>query len=167
MSYQYLPCDGSCLVQSCSSFCPCLSPLLPLEDILDEGLGLVLHSPDDTGDDRVNLMAESPADSLEDETDSAHKVRDHLLWRFIIKSLLEQSVWLNCSRMSFWFWFTELDILVYFVAGPFQCCFYVLWPLLLFGVGKYRLYFLIWLVSCGVRGWLKSDGWLRALCHVI
>ncbi|XP_043106600.1 rho guanine nucleotide exchange factor TIAM1 isoform X2 [Puntigrus tetrazona] len=43
------------------------------EDILDEGLGLVLHSPDDTGDDRVNLMAESPADSLEDETDSAHK----------------------------------------------------------------------------------------------
>ncbi|KAI2659812.1 Rho guanine nucleotide exchange factor TIAM1 [Labeo rohita] len=48
------------------------------EDILDEGLGLVLHSPDDTGDDRVNLMAESPADSLEDETDSAHKVRDHL-----------------------------------------------------------------------------------------
>ncbi|XP_073685542.1 rho guanine nucleotide exchange factor TIAM1 isoform X1 [Garra rufa] len=43
------------------------------EDILDEGLGLVLHSPDDTGEDRVNLMAESPADSLEDETDSAHK----------------------------------------------------------------------------------------------
>uniref|UniRef100_A0A8C2A9T2 TIAM Rac1 associated GEF 1a n=1 Tax=Cyprinus carpio TaxID=7962 RepID=A0A8C2A9T2_CYPCA len=43
------------------------------EDILDEGLGLVLHSPDVTGDNRVNLMAESPADSLEDETDSAHK----------------------------------------------------------------------------------------------
>lgn len=43
------------------------------EDILDEGLGLVLHSPDDTGDDRVNLMVESPADSLEDEIDSAHK----------------------------------------------------------------------------------------------
>uniref|UniRef100_A0A671PFU0 T-lymphoma invasion and metastasis-inducing protein 1-like n=1 Tax=Sinocyclocheilus anshuiensis TaxID=1608454 RepID=A0A671PFU0_9TELE len=43
------------------------------EDILDEGLVLVLHSPDVTGDDRVNLMAESPADSLEDETGSAHK----------------------------------------------------------------------------------------------
>ncbi|KAK7120504.1 hypothetical protein R3I94_020493 [Phoxinus phoxinus] len=43
------------------------------EDILDEGLGLVLHSPDDTVEDRVNLMAESPADSLEDEVDSAHK----------------------------------------------------------------------------------------------
>ncbi|XP_016348945.1 T-lymphoma invasion and metastasis-inducing protein 1-like isoform X2 [Sinocyclocheilus anshuiensis] len=43
------------------------------KDILDEGLGLVLHSPVDTGDVRVNLMAESPADSLEDETDSAHK----------------------------------------------------------------------------------------------
>ncbi|KAG1928466.1 T-lymphoma invasion and metastasis-inducing protein [Pimephales promelas] len=43
------------------------------EDILDEGLGLVLHSPDDTMEDRVNLMAESPADSLEDEVDSAHK----------------------------------------------------------------------------------------------
>ncbi|XP_051766870.1 rho guanine nucleotide exchange factor TIAM1 isoform X4 [Ctenopharyngodon idella] len=43
------------------------------EDILDEGLGLVLHSPDDTVEDRINLMAESPADSLEDEIDSAHK----------------------------------------------------------------------------------------------
>ncbi|XP_026129442.1 T-lymphoma invasion and metastasis-inducing protein 1-like isoform X1 [Carassius auratus] len=43
------------------------------EDILDEGLGLVLHSPDDTGEDGVNLLAESPADSLEDETDSPHK----------------------------------------------------------------------------------------------
>ncbi len=105
--------------QSCISSHPCLSPLLPLEDILDEGLGLVLHSPDDTGDDRVNLMAESPADSLEDETDSTHKVRDHLPWRFIKKSLLKQSVWLNCSKMSFWFWFKEFDILVYFVALPF------------------------------------------------
>jgi len=57
--------------------------LLPIEDILDEGLGLVLHSPDDTMEDRVNLMAESPADSLEDEVDSAHKVRDFLPCRFI------------------------------------------------------------------------------------
>ncbi|XP_058644973.1 rho guanine nucleotide exchange factor TIAM1 isoform X2 [Onychostoma macrolepis] len=48
------------------------------KDILDEGLGLVLHSPDDTGDDRVNLMADSPADSLEDETDSAHKSTDQV-----------------------------------------------------------------------------------------
>uniref|UniRef100_A0A8C2JIX6 TIAM Rac1 associated GEF 1a n=1 Tax=Cyprinus carpio TaxID=7962 RepID=A0A8C2JIX6_CYPCA len=43
-----VPCDSLCLVQSCSSSRPCLSPLLPLEDILDEGLGLVLHSPDST-----------------------------------------------------------------------------------------------------------------------
>ncbi|TRY83145.1 hypothetical protein DNTS_020657 [Danionella cerebrum] len=43
------------------------------EDILDEGLGLVLHSPDDTCDDRVNLLAGSPADSLEDELHAAHK----------------------------------------------------------------------------------------------
>lgn len=64
--------------RSCCSPSPCLSPLLPLEDILDEGLGLVLHSPDDTVEDRINLMAESPADSLEDEIDSTHKVRDHL-----------------------------------------------------------------------------------------
>uniref|UniRef100_A0A672R7H0 TIAM Rac1 associated GEF 1 n=1 Tax=Sinocyclocheilus grahami TaxID=75366 RepID=A0A672R7H0_SINGR len=48
------------------------------EDILDESLVLVLHSPDVTGDDRVSLMAESPADSLEDETGSAHKSTEQM-----------------------------------------------------------------------------------------
>ncbi|XP_051973371.1 rho guanine nucleotide exchange factor TIAM1-like [Xyrauchen texanus] len=44
-----------------------------LEDILDEGVGLVLHSPDDTMLDQSGLTAESPADSLEDEMDARHK----------------------------------------------------------------------------------------------
>ncbi|XP_073672136.1 rho guanine nucleotide exchange factor TIAM1 isoform X2 [Paramisgurnus dabryanus] len=47
------------------------------EDILDDGVGLVLHSPTDTEEDRVNLTAESPADSPEDETDS-HKSTDQM-----------------------------------------------------------------------------------------
>ncbi|KAI7793245.1 putative T-lymphoma invasion and metastasis-inducing protein 1, partial [Triplophysa rosa] len=48
------------------------------EDILDEGVGLVLHSPTDSGEDRVHLASESPADSLEDEIDSAHKSTEQM-----------------------------------------------------------------------------------------
>ncbi|XP_051972119.1 rho guanine nucleotide exchange factor TIAM1 [Xyrauchen texanus] len=48
------------------------------EDILDEGVGLVLHSPDDTVDDRASLAAESPADSPKDETDSRHKSTEQM-----------------------------------------------------------------------------------------
>lgn len=149
-----VPCDSLCLVQSCSSSRPCLSPLLPLEDILDEGLGLVLHSPDVTGDNRVNLMAESPADSLEDETDSAHKVRDHLLRRFIKNLCLNSlSGWIVVE----WAWHPSLFCSWAFLEVFCGLCFCLGW------VNIDSL-----LSDCrGVRGWLKSDGWLRALCHVI